>query len=256
MKETFIRHIKEVTLRDPILVEGLPGVGHVGKLVADHIVEELKTEKIIEIYSPHFPPQVIVKEDGTIKQVRNEIYAYKGIGNEPDLLILIGDYQSATNEGHYELTSIFLDIAQSFNVKRIYALGGYGTGQFVDKPTVMGAANRIELVDEMKQHGVVFHENEPGGGIIGVSGLLLGMGALRNIDAICLMGVTSGYLVDPKAAQEVLRILSGILGVNVSMQALEERAKEMEKIIGKLQEMERAQTPYEMGGDEDLRYIG
>ena len=256
MKETFVHRIKEVTLKDPILVEGLPGVGHVGKLVADHIVEELKAEKIIEIYSPHFPPQVIVKEDGTIKQVRNEIYAYQGNGNEPDLLILIGDYQSATNEGHYELTSIFLDIAQSFKVKRIYALGGYGTGQFVDKPTVMGAANRIELVEEMKQQGVIFQENEPGGGIIGVSGLLLGMGALRDIDAVCLMGVTSGYLVDPKAAQEVLRVLSSILGVEVGMQALEERAKEMEKIIGKLQEMERAQTPYEVGGDEDLRYIG
>ena len=80
MKETFVHRIKEVTLKDPILVEGLPGVGHVGKLVADHIVEELKAEKIMEIYSPHFPPQVIVKEDGTIKQVRNEIYAYKGNG--------------------------------------------------------------------------------------------------------------------------------------------------------------------------------
>jgi uncharacterized protein len=256
MKETFVHRIKEVTLKDPILVEGLPGVGHVGKLVADHIVEELKADKIMEIYSPHFPPQIIVKEDGTIKQVRNEIYAYHGKENEPDLLILIGDYQSATNEGHYELTSIFLDIAQSFNVKRIYALGGYGTGQFVDKPTVMGAATRIELVEEMKQKGVIFQENEPGGGIIGVSGLLLGMGALREIDAICLMGVTSGYLVDPKAAQEVLRVLSSILGIEVGMQALEERAKEMEKIIGKLQEMERAQTPYEVGGDEDLRYIG
>jgi hypothetical protein len=256
MKETLVHRTREVTLKDPILVEGLPGVGHVGKLVADHIVEELKAEKIMEIYSPHFPPQVIVKEDGTIKQVRNEIYAYKGNGEEPDLLILIGDYQSATNEGHYELTSIFLDIAQSFKVKRIYALGGYGTGQFVDKPTVMGAATRIELVEEMKQQGVIFQENEPGGGIIGVSGLLLGMGALRGMDAICLMGVTSGYLVDPKAAQEVLRILSGILGIEVGMQALEERAKEMEKIIGKLQEMERAQTPYEVGGDEDLRYIG
>ena len=131
MKETLVHRTREVTLKDPILVEGLPGVGHVGKLVADHIVEELKAEKIMEIYSPHFPPQVIVKEDGTIKQVRNEIYAYKGNGEEPDLLILIGDYQSATNEGHYELTSIFLDIAQSFKVKRIYALGGYGTGQFV-----------------------------------------------------------------------------------------------------------------------------
>jgi uncharacterized protein (TIGR02145 family) len=45
MKETLVYRIKEVTLKDPILVEGLPGVGHVGKLVADHMVEELKAEK-------------------------------------------------------------------------------------------------------------------------------------------------------------------------------------------------------------------
>ncbi len=256
MKETLVRKIKDVSLKDPILVEGLPGVGHVGKLVADHMVEELKAEKIMEIYSPHFPPQVMVCEDGTIKQVRNEIYAYKGKDGQPDLLLLIGDYQSATNEGHYELTGIFLDIAESLGVKRIYALGGYGTGQFVDKPSVLGATNKLELVEEMKSYGIIFHENEPGGGIIGVSGLLLGLGSLRSIEAVCLMGVTSGYLVDPKAAQEVLKVLSSALKIEVGMQALEERAKEMEKIIGKLQEMEKAQAPYECGGDEDLRYIG
>jgi uncharacterized protein (TIGR00162 family) len=256
MKETLVRRVKEVTLKDPILIEGLPGVGHVGKLVAEHLVEELKAEKIIEIYSPHFPPQVMVQEDGTIKQVRNEVYASRGQNGQPDLLLVVGDYQSATNEGHYELTGIFLDIAQEFGVKRIYALGGYGTGQFVDKPTVLGAANNAALVEEMKQHDVVFHENEPGGGIIGVSGLLLGLGELRGIDAVCLMGVTSGYIVDPKSAQEVLRILCKALNIEVDMQALQERAKEMEKIVGKLQEMEKAQMPYECGGDEDLRYIG
>ncbi|MCJ7443723.1 MAG: proteasome assembly chaperone family protein [Methanotrichaceae archaeon] len=256
MKETLIRKIKDVSLTDPILIEGLPGVGHVGKLVADHMVEALKADKIIEIYSPHFPPKVLVRNNGTIKQVRNEIYAYKGKENEPDLLLLIGDYQSATNEGHYELTGVFLDIAEQYGVKRIFALGGYGTGQFVDKPTVIGAVNRLELVEEMKQCGVTFHENEPGGGIIGASGLLLGLGGLRGIDAICLMGVTSGYIVDPKTAQEVLRVLSKSLMIDVEMQALEERAKEMEKIIGKLQEMEKAQAPYEVTNDDDLRYIG
>ena len=257
MKETLVRRLKEVPLRDPIMVEGLPGVGHVGKLVADHIVEELKAEKITEIYSPHFPPQVMVREDGTVRQVRNEVYAYKGKDEEPDLLILIGDYQSATNEGHYELTGVFLDLAQEMGVKRIYTLGGYGIGQFVDKPTVLGAANDLALVEEMKGLGVVFQENEPGGGIVGVSGLLLGLGRLKGIDAVCLMGVTSGYLVDPKSAQEVLKVLSKALKVSVGMQALADRAKEMEKIISKLQEMEKAQMPYECaGGEEDLRYIG
>lgn len=253
MKETIVRRIKEVSLKNPILIEGLPGVGHVGKLVAEHLIEELEAEKIIEIYSPHLPPQVIVQDDGTVKQVQNEIYAYQGA---TDMLLLVGDYQSATNEGHYELAGIFLDLAEEFGVTRIYTLGGYGTGQFVDKPKVLGAVNDKKLIEELKEYGAVFHENEPGGGIIGVSGLLVGLSRFRNIDAACLMGLTSGYLVDPKSAQEVLKVLCKALDLEVDMQALEERAKEMEKIVAKLQEMEKSQMSYEGAGEDDLRYIG
>jgi len=60
MKEKIIYHIDQdaVELKDPIMIVGLPGVGHVGKLVVDHLVEELKAEKIADLYSEHFPPQV------------------------------------------------------------------------------------------------------------------------------------------------------------------------------------------------------
>ncbi|MFZ3382664.1 MAG: proteasome assembly chaperone family protein [Candidatus Methanoperedens sp.] len=253
MIKTTILRTKKPRLKDPILIEGLPGVGHVGKLVAEHMIEELGAKKIMEIYSPHLPPQVIVEEDGTVRLVKNELYAYKTKGKN-DILILIGDHQSATNEGHYELTGVFLDIAEEFKVKRIYALGGYGVGQLVETETVLGAANNIKLVKELKGYGVEFKPNEPGGGIVGASGLLLGLGELRGIDAACLMGVTSGYLVDPKSAQAVLKVLCKILDIKVDMAPLEERAAEMEKIVAKLREMEQGQMP--ASTDEDLRYIG
>jgi uncharacterized protein (TIGR00162 family) len=253
MKETIIFKFKKPRLKNPVLVEGLPGVGHVGKLVAEHMVAELGAKKIMEIYSPHFPPQVIVEDDGTIRLVRNEVYAYKSKGKS-DLLILVGDHQSTSNEGHYELCGAFLDIVEEFNVKRIYALGGYGVGQLVETESVLGAANNIELVKELKTYGVEFRANEPGGGIVGASGLLLGLGALRGIDAACLMGVTSGYLVDPKSAQAVLKVLCKILEIEVDMAALEARASEMEKIVAKLREMEEGKTP--VSSEEDLRYIG
>ncbi|MCZ7362529.1 MAG: proteasome assembly chaperone family protein [Candidatus Methanoperedens sp.] len=253
MIKTTILRTKKPRLKDPILVEGLPGVGHIGKLVAEHMVEELGAKKIMEIYSPYLPPQVMVEEDGTVRLVSNELYAYKSKGKH-DLLILVGDHQSATNEGHYELCGVFLDIAEEFKVKRIYALGGYGVGQLVETDSVLGAANNIELVKELKEYGVEFRANEPGGGIVGASGLLLGLGALRGIDAACLMGVTSGYLVDPKSAKAVLKVLCKILDIDVDMQALEDRASEMEKIVAKLKEMEEGKTPN--ASAEDLRYIG
>lgn len=252
IKTTIIRS-KKPRLKDPILVEGLPGVGHIGKLVAEHLVAELGAKKIMEIFSPYFPPQVIVEDDGTVRLVSNELYAYKTKGKH-DLLILVGDHQSTTNEGHYELCGVFLDIIEEFKVKRVYTLGGYGVGQLVETDTVLGAANSRELVRELKNYGVEFRPNEPGGGIVGASGLMLGLGALRGIEAACLMGVTSGYLVDPKSAQAVLKVLCNILEIEVDTVALEERAAEMEKIVAKLKEMEEGKTP--VSSDEDLRYIG
>ena len=246
------KQIKDVKLKEPILVEGLPGIGHVGKLVAEHMIAELGAEKVMEIYSSHFPPQVIVLADGTVRLVRSEFYAVDT--GDQHLLILVGDHQSATNDGHYELTDAYLQMAVKNGVKRIYTLGGYGLGQLVDTPAVLGAVNNLALVEEMKQYGVVFKENEPGGGIVGASGLLLGFGALAKIDAVCLMGETSGYLVDPKSAQAVLKVLCKALNLNISMQALEERAKEMEKIVARLREMEQAGM-HEVTSEEDLRYI-
>jgi len=252
MERIEVKNIKDVELENPVLVEGLPGIGHVGKLVAEHMIDELGAEKIAEVYSSHFPPQVIVLANGLVRMVRSEFFAVKS--EKQDLLILVGDHQSATNEGHYELTDTYLEIAKRNKVRRIYTLGGYGLGQLVEKPAVLGAVNNEALIEEMKQYGVIFKENEPGGGIVGASGLLLGLGGLAGIDAICLMGETSGYLVDPKSAQAVLRVLCKALTIDINMQALEDRAKDMEKIVARLREMEQTGM-HEVASEEDLRYI-
>lgn len=254
MIETTVVEYTEIALNEPVMVVGLPGIGLIGKLVADHIINELKAEKVMEIFSPHLPPQVTVNADGTIKLVSNEIYAWKGDGKTPDLLILIGDHQSATNEGHYELAGIYLDIADRYKVKRIYTLGGYGTGKLIETPQVLYATNKPDIVEEIKSYGATFNEGELSGGIIGASGLILGLGELRGMEAVCIMGETSGYLVDPKSAQAVLGVLSKALNLTIDTKELEARAVEIEKIITKIKELEQAQVPKEFGAEE--KYIG
>lgn len=257
MQNTKVIQVKEdVELDRPIMLVGLPGVGHVGKLVLDHILEKFEAEKIVEIYSPSFPPQVLVDEKSSIRLVSNAFYTCKA--GETDLLLLGGDQQSATNEGHYELCEIYLDIAEKYGVSRIYTLGGFPTGQLTHTEEVIGAVNNIDLIEYLEEHGVIFRENEPGGGIVGASGLLLGLGKFRHIDAACLMGLTSGYMVDPKSAQSVLKVISGMLDIEVDISELEERAKEMEKIVANLMEQRQQQQQMlpDTTPDEDLRYIG
>lgn len=255
MKETEVIRLKEdVQLNNPVMFVGLPGVGHVGKLVVEHLIENLEGEKLIEIYSPHFPPQVLVNKDNTIRLANNEIYACNI--NDQDILILAGDHQSSTNQGHYELGDLYLDLAEEFGVSRVYTLGGFPTGEFNYNEGVIGAVNNIDLVKELEEQGVEFRENEPGNGIVGASGLLLGLCKFRNIDAACLMGLTSGYIVDPKSAQSILRVIDKILKIEIDEEALEERAKEMEKVVEKIKTMKEQQDSKHLAQkDEDINYI-
>ena len=50
-----IKRLGKVKIKNPILIEGLPGIGNVGKIAVDFIIENLNAKKIFEIYSYSFP---------------------------------------------------------------------------------------------------------------------------------------------------------------------------------------------------------
>ncbi len=243
----FLDDFSQDEVESPILIEGLPGIGHVGKLVAEHIIHELNAKKIAQIHSVFFPPQVIIGDDGVIRLANNEIFFYKSDTHQ--ILFLVGDFQSTSNEGHYLLADQYLKIAGELGVRRIYTLGGFGVGHLVEEPRVLGAVNLIGLKSEAEEAGAIFDNGEPVGGIIGAAGLLPGLSANRNIEGICLMGETSGYLVDPKSATNLLKVLSTLIGIQIDETTLVERGVEMERMVQKLIEAERGSQ------DDELRYI-
>jgi uncharacterized protein (TIGR00162 family) len=244
------RMLESPTLKEPVLIEGLPGVGNVGKLAAEHLIDEVNAKKFAEIYSDSFPPQVFINPEGTVRLVNNELYYHKG--KKKDLIILTGDYQGLTSVGQYHLVNTVLDLAEKLGTKMIYTLGGYGIGREIRHPRITGAATDSELVEKLKKFGVTF-KDEPSGGIVGASGLLLGMGKLRGMKGVCLMGETSGYMVDPTSAREVIKVLSQSLGIEINLSELETKAKEIDKISKKIRHIEKAMDEKK---PDDLRYIG
>jgi len=254
MKDVVVKYIgRKPTLKNAILIEGLPGIGNVGKLAVEHLIDSIGAKKFAEIYSKDFPPQVFINIDGTIKLVNNELYYWKATGRKQrDLLLLTGDYQGLSSSGQYELTDTILQIATDLKVKQIFTLGGYGLGKEIKEPRVLGATTSKKLVTKMKKAGVLFKENEPGGGIIGASGLLLGLGTLYGLEGVCLMGETPGYLVDPKSAKAVLKILAKVLNIKIDLSELERKAREIESIAQQLRDLEQMAREK----PDDLQYIG
>jgi uncharacterized protein (TIGR00162 family) len=257
MDDVVIRTLKTVELKDPVLVEGLPGVGNVGKLAADYLKDKVGAEPLATIFSKYFPPQVYVNEDGIIRLVSNDLYYRKGKGKgERDLLILGGDYQGISPEGQYELTHRVLELSHRLGAREVYTLAGFAQGHVIDAPRVLGAATSLAKVEMLKKFGVVFSRNDPGGGLIGASGLFLGLGQLFGIEGVCLMGETSGYFVDPRSAEAVLKVLVRVLNLDLDFTDLESKAKEIDRIALKIHEAEQRSSEAPAQGREDLGYIG
>ncbi len=227
---TEVRELKRVRLRKPVLIEGLPGLALVGRLAVGYLVETLGAEKFAELYSPHFPYYVIVDERGRIRLPKGEFYYWRSPDRGPDLMFLIGDSQAQTNRGQYEVASCVLDFARRHGVRTIVTVGGYRTERGGSR--VVCASTDEELLRRALEVGAV--KSPPGSPIVGIAGLLLGLTAMTDMRAICLLGETRGHLPDPRAAKNVLEVLTGFLGIEVDLSGLEKsiaEARRMEEAL-------------------------
>lgn len=264
---TRIVELEKPVLKNPLFIEGLPGVGNVGRIAAGYLIEELKAKKFAELYSSHFMPFVLMHQSSAVHVLKNEFYYWKAKNkNQRDLIILIGDSQSVDPEGHYEVVEEMLKYVSKYGVKELFTLAGLSIGdQSQSSPKVIGAVSDSDLVKKYSKFGIDFDAGSKVGTIVGASGLLLGLGRYYDIKGICLLGETVGFPIipDPKSAEVVLRVLVKILNISLDTSRLEKKVKEMEDFIKKIQDVERKammqmSRPLGKPGDEKekLSYIG
>jgi len=247
--------------KNPILIEGLPGIGNVGKIAVDFLISELKAKKLYEIWSYTFPHSVFVNEKNLVDLPKIEIYYKKMPKN--DLLFLAGDIQPVDEVSSYEFCEKILDILQQYKGKEIITLGGIGLAEMPKKPRVFCTANDKEIINKYKKdteindkiYGVV-------GPIIGVSGLLLGLAEKRKIKAIALLAETLGHplYLGVKGAREELKILNKKLNLKLNLKKLDKEIKDIEgELIRKTRDISAVSKQIafkKLGKRKETSYIG
>lgn len=250
-------------LKDPILIEGLPGIGNVGKVALDFIITELNAKKLLSFTSYSFPHSVFINEKNLVELPAIDLYYKKFNNRKHDLLLLAGDVQPLDEEGCYEFSEKVLDVFQDFQGKEVVTLGGIAMRKVPKDPKVFCTGNTRDIVNNYKKgteandqlYGVV-------GPIVGVSGVLLGLAGKRKINAVSLLAETYGHPlhIGVKGSREILKILNKKLGLNVKLQTLDKEIVELERELSgrarNILELHRMSMSKVKRGDEDVRYIG
>jgi len=204
-------------LKNPFLIEGLPGIGFVANIATLHLIQELKTKLFGEIRSSSFQDFAVTAQKGEVRFPRNELYYYKGRNEERDLIIFHGNTQALTTFGQYELCGRVLDVSEELGCHYIITLGGLKREEKIDAPKLFCAASDLETLHEALSLDAQIID----GHIFGVAGLLVGLGKLRGMKGFCLLAETLGLYPDATAARAVLKAVCRMLHLKVDLGRLE-----------------------------------
>ena len=209
----------EVDLDEPCLVEGMPGVGLVGKIATDHLVEQFDMEYYASVHCDGLPRIGVYKDDD--RSVRPPVRLYAD--EERDLLALQSDVPvSAENASDFadcvtgwiednDATPLYLSGRPGEKDGDVPALFGVGTG------------DGGEWLDEQD-----LDVPSESGAIAGPTGALISRAAENDLDSVGLIVESDPQFPDPEAARVLIdRGIAPLANVDVDVSNLVDRAEEI-----------------------------
>ena len=222
-----IKIYEKPKLHDPVLIEGLPGIGFVANIAALHLISELKAKRFAEIVSASFQDFAVTAEDGGARSPVNELYYCKREDGGRDIVIWYGNTQALTTFGQYELVGKVMDLAQELGCRFVISIGGYKKNEVQQIPAIYSAATDQKTEKEALDLGTKVMV----GHIFGIAGLLIGLGKLRSLKGFAILVDTLGMAPDANAARYALSTLGKYLNLDVDLSRLDNTVDQTEKAL-------------------------
>lgn len=225
-------HVDDLALESPMLAEGLPGVGLVGKLATDHLVRELEMDHVASCRCEGLP-QVAIYQDGE-QTVKPPVRIYADESN--DLLALESDVPvSPSAAGNF--ASCVTGWFDERGVTPIYLVGMGAEKDGVPEMYGVGTADGPALLTE---HEIPTPDEM--GMVSGPTGALVAEAEDEGLDSVGLIVESNPQFPDPEAARVLIQDGIGPLtGVDVDTEKLVEQAEEIADARNQLaQQMQQA----------------
>jgi uncharacterized protein len=229
----------DLSLTEPCLIEGFPGVGLVGKIAADHIVEEFEMTHYGNIYCDSVPKVAVYQEDNAKLHPPVRLYA----DEERDLLVLQSDVpiQPAAADSLAEcLSGWFTDL----DVMPLYLSGIPREKEQGHVPSLYGLGVG-EGIDLISQAGIEAPSET--GLVSGPTGVLLNAAVESDRVAVGLVVESDPRFPDPEAARILIKKgIEPLADLEVPVDDLVDRAEQIrqakERLAKRMQEANEEST--------------
>ncbi|UEC42927.1 MAG: PAC2 family protein [Methanothrix sp.] len=226
---------------NPVVIEGFPGIGLIGNIASQYVINKLEMDYLGAIDSRFFPPMSVLV--GGLAHMPVRIYEKAELG-----VVVVSSDIPVHPAASYDLARGIVSWAESIGATEMVCLAGITV--MGEEQRVFGAATTGEMLNKIKDQVEVFEF----GTISGISGSVMNECLLRKMPAVCLLGETHSMAPDPRAAVVTIKMLNNLYSLNVDTTELEERADEIEFQMQKLAEQVQSSSAEEVPGRKELQF--
>jgi uncharacterized protein len=225
------------------LVLGFAGIGLIGPIVTNELIEKIEDMKLIGfVGSDSFPP-ISVFNDGILRRPFRLYYS-----ETKNLIVGICELPFSSPTDYSDLAKTICNWALSPDIraKEIAILQGIPTNHIIEEFKVFFAAEK-EILDKLKKFGL---EIIPKGLVVGPEATILNECLNNPIDAYILF--TDAYTIPtPEGAAVIIEALNKIYQLEVDVSDLLERGKEIKnKMMELAQKAQQMHLPQKAASDE------
>lgn len=210
----------------PIIIQAFPGVGMVGTIAAEFLIDHLKAKQIGRVYSEDIPPIVAVHH-GKIIEPFSIFY------DSSNKIVILSALETIPGM-EWELGKAVLKLCTMLKAKELISIEG------VESPSIEEPRNFYITKDsknKKKLEAIGLKELDEGV-IMGVAASLL----LKSPQSTYIFSETHSELPDSRAAAKIIESLDKYLGLKVDYKPLLEKAETFEKKLKELLSMAAQQT--------------
>ena len=213
-----IEVVRDMELESPVLVEGLPGVGLVGKIAADHLVRAFDMDHYASCHCEGLPKVAAYREDDPAVRPPVRIYADEG----RDLLVLQSDVPVSPERATAFSTCVTGWLVEE-DVTPIYLSGLPAEKDGVPEMYGISTGDGDALLAE---HDIA--QPSESGLVSGPTGALLSEASQADLDSLGLIVQANKQFPDPEAARVlIVEGIEPIADIEVGTDTLVEQAEEI-----------------------------